>query len=98
MASKQRAQARVRDDFDGAWKNMLSEARFAAFTQFFLPDVYDRIDWKQPVVFLEQELRAITRKTRRGAGSVDRLVKVGLTSGGESSGFGARGDPGSGGR
>jgi hypothetical protein len=83
MASKKAARPRVRDDFDGAWKNMLSEARFAAFTQFFLPDVYGLIDWKRGVEFLEQELRAITRKTRRGSGSVDRLVKVWLKSGEE---------------
>src|SRR4051794_4072749 len=53
----------VRDDFDGAWKNMLSERRFASFVKFFMPDKFDQINWSRGVVFLEQELRAITRKS-----------------------------------
>ena len=75
---------RVHDDFDGAWKNMLSERRFAAFVAFFMPDVYDQIDWSRAVEFLEQELRAITRKSKRGNRAVDRLVKVWLKDGTES--------------
>jgi hypothetical protein len=84
MTANRRARPRVQDDFDGAWKNMLSERRFASFVGFFMPEVFDQIDWKRGVEFLEQELRAITRKTRRGLRSVDRLVKVWLTSGLES--------------
>jgi hypothetical protein len=71
---------RIHDDFDGAWKNMLSERRFASFVAFFMPDIYDQVDWTRQVEFLEQELRAITRKTKRGHRSVDRLVKVWLNS------------------
>lgn len=71
----------VHDDFDGAWKNMLSEQRLAAFLAFFMPEAHDAIDWSRKTEFLEQELRAITRKTRRGQGLVDRLVKVWLTDG-----------------
>jgi hypothetical protein len=74
---------RVKDDFDGAWKNMLSEKRFSAFVAFFMPDIHSLIDWTREVVFLEQELRAITRKTKRGHRTVDRLVKVWLTDGTE---------------
>ena len=73
----------IHDDFDGAWKNMLTEQRFADFVAFFLPDLYDQIDWTERVVFLEQELRAITRKTKRGQRALDRLVKVWLTDGSE---------------
>ena len=62
---------------------MLSEARFASFVAFFLPDIYDLIDWSHAVEFLEQELRAITRKSKRGQKSVDRLVKVWLKDGSE---------------
>jgi hypothetical protein len=83
MARTRRVQ-RVRDDFDGAWKNMLSEKRFASFLAFFLPDAYPLIDWTHPVEFLEQELRAITRKSRRGNRAVDRLVKVWLNDGTQS--------------
>ncbi|MCW3097494.1 MAG: hypothetical protein JWL77_3112 [Chthonomonadaceae bacterium] len=75
---------RVQDDFDGAWKNMLTEKRFAAFLAFFHPEAYALIDWVRPVEFLEQELRAITRKTKRGHRAVDRLVKVWLNDGSES--------------
>ena len=75
---------RVQDDFDGAWKNMLSERRFASFISFFLPEAYPLIDWSRPVEFLEQELRAITRKSKRGHRAVDRLVKVWLNDGTES--------------
>ena len=73
----------IHDDFDGAWKNMLTEQRFADFVAFFLPDLHPQIDWTRRVVFLEQELRAITRKTRRGHRAVDRLVKVWLMDGSE---------------
>jgi hypothetical protein len=75
---------RVQDDFDGAWKNMLTEKRFASFLAFFQPDAYAQIAWEKPVEFLEQELRAITRKTKRGHRAVDRLVKVWLKDGSES--------------
>ena len=81
---KRSLRRRVRDDFDGAWKNMLSERRFASFVAFFMPDLHDQIDWTRGVEFLEQELRAITRKSRRGHRSVDRLVKVWLTDGSET--------------
>ena len=63
---------------------MLSEQRFASFISFFLPDAYPLIDWSRPVEFLEQELRAITRKSKRGHRAVDRLVKVWLNDGTES--------------
>ena len=82
--AKPAARSRVADDFDGAWKNMLSERRFEAFIAFFLPEVHRQIDWSRGVEFLEQELRAITRKSKRGQRSVDRLAKVWLTDGTQS--------------
>ncbi len=81
MSSTRRYKRLLRDDFDGAWKNMLCEKRFAAFAAFFLPSVYDQIDWVRGVEFLEQELRAITRKTKHSHRAVDRLVKVWLLNG-----------------
>jgi hypothetical protein len=78
-----RARKPIHDDFDGAWKNMLTERRFADFVAFFLPDIHAQIDWTKGVVFLEQELRAITRKTKRGQKAVDRLVQVWLKDGNE---------------
>ncbi len=82
-ATPPQIRSRLRDDFDGAWKNMLSERRFADFIAFFLPDVYPQIDWTRPPVFLEQELRSVTRKTKRGTRSVDRLAQVWLRDGTE---------------
>jgi hypothetical protein len=78
-----RSRKPIHDDFDGAWKNMLSEKRFSQFIEFFMPEVHDQIDWIRQVAFLEQELRAITRKTKRGHRAVDRLVKVWLKDGTE---------------
>jgi hypothetical protein len=80
---KPRQRKPIHDDFDGAWKNMLTPKRFADFIAFFLPDIHGLIDWSREVEFLEQELRAITRKTRRGHNAVDRLVKVWLKDGTE---------------
>src|SRR4051812_32817924 len=81
---KRQSRRRIRDDFDGAWKNMLTEQRFAAFVAFFMPDIADRLDTTCSVEFLEQELRAITRKSKRGLRAVDRLVKVWLKDGTET--------------
>ncbi len=50
---------------------------------FFMPDAHAEIDWTRGAEFLEQELRAITRKTRRGLHTVDRLAKVWLHGGTE---------------
>jgi hypothetical protein len=73
----------IKDDFDGAWKNMLSEKRVSAFIAFFAPDIGALIDWNRDVTFLEKELLAITRKTKRGQRTVDRLVKVWFLDGTE---------------
>jgi len=62
---------------------MLSEKRLSAFIAFFMPEVHFEIDWQRGAEFLEQELRAITRKTKRGQRAVDRLVKVWLKDGRE---------------
>lgn len=59
---------------------MLTEQRFAAFTAFFLPDIYALIDWTHTPIFLEQELRAITRKTKRGSGSVEERTMPHLST------------------
>lgn len=83
MARDRRPPRQIRDDFDGAWKNMLTERRFASFVAFFMPDIFDLIDWSRGAEFLEQELRAITRKSKRGQRSVDRLVKIWLKDGNE---------------
>ena len=62
---------------------MPTEKRLSAFVAFCMPDVYAEIDWERGAEFLEQEMRAITRKTKRGQGAVDKLVKVWLRDGTE---------------
>jgi hypothetical protein len=64
-----------RIDWDGAWKEAIQQL-FPAFLQLLFPDVYAIIDWRQEPVFLEQELRQVTRRAKRGKGAVDKLARV----------------------
>lgn len=49
--------------------------------ELLFPDVYALIDWNQEPVFLEQELRQVTRRAKRGKGAVDKLARVRLLDG-----------------
>src|SRR4051812_2911949 len=69
-----------RIDWDGAWKEAIQQL-FPAFLQLLFPKVYTIIDWTQEPVFLEQELRQATRRAKRGKGSVDKLARVRLLDG-----------------
>ena len=44
------------DDYDSPWKEAI-EHFFSDFMGFYFPEVHAQIDWAQPLVFLEQELR-----------------------------------------
>ncbi len=63
------------DDYDSPWKEAI-ERHFADFLLFFFPDAHASIDWSQPVVFLDQELRAVVRDAAFGTRFVDKLVRV----------------------
>ncbi len=52
-------------DYDRHWKDIIA-ARFEDFVKFFLPDVYPQVDFAQPVVFLEQELKKFIADKRYG--------------------------------
>ena len=53
MAAPERT---VADDYDSPWKEAI-EHFFSDFMGFYFPEVHAQIDWAQPLVFLEQELR-----------------------------------------
>ena len=63
------------DDYDSPWKQAI-EHYFADFLHFYFPTAYAAIDWSQPVIFLEQELRKVVRDAELGMRFVDKLVKV----------------------
>lgn len=69
------------DDYDSPWKEAI-ERHFADFLHFYFPEAHASIDWSQPVVFLEQELRAAVHDAELGHRYVDKLVRV-LRPGGE---------------
>ena len=69
-----------RIDWDGAWKEAIQQL-FQPFLELLFPRVAALIDWAQEPVFLEQELRQVTRRARRGKGAVDKLVRVRLRDG-----------------
>ncbi len=63
------------DDYDSPWKEAI-ERYFADFMHFYFPTAHARIDWSQPISFLEQELREVVQDAELGTRFVDKLVKV----------------------
>ena len=78
--SPKQSSRQKRIDWDGAWKEAIQQF-FPAFLQLLFPDVYAIIDWTQEPIFLEQELRQVTRRAKRGKGAVDKLARVRLLDG-----------------
>jgi hypothetical protein len=70
------------DDYDTPWKEAI-ERYFADFLHFYFPQAYAQIDWSQPHVFLDQELRAVVQDAELGKRFVDKLVRV-TRQGGQS--------------
>ena len=70
-------------DHDNKWKVIISNL-FEDFINFFLPNLYELVDFQYPIEFLEQELyKLIDDKIKRGKVINDKLVKVKLKSGEE---------------
>ncbi len=63
------------DDYDSPWKEAI-ERYFADFMAFYFPDAHEQIDWTQPLIFLDQELRAAIREAELGKRVVDKLARV----------------------
>lgn len=63
------------DDYDSPWKEAL-ERYFPDFMAFFFPTVAEQIDWDQPPVFLDKELREVVQDAEQGKRFVDKLVRI----------------------
>ncbi len=63
------------DDYDSPWKEAIDQL-FADFLLFFFPRAHAQVDWSQPHVFLEQELRSIAPDSSSDPRVVDKLARV----------------------
>lgn len=72
------------DDYDSPWKEAI-EGYFLDFMRFYFPTAHARIDWSQPYLFLDQELRAVVHDGELGTRFVDKLARVSCH--GEQSGW-----------
>ncbi len=67
-------------DQDGLWKKIIGEL-FEDFLQFFIPELYEEVDFTHDVEFLDKELFQEVVDEKKGRRYVDRLAKVQLKSG-----------------
>jgi len=72
----------ARSEQDEAWKTVLT-SHFQHFMHLLFSSIAQRIDWAQPVEFLDKELQKIQRRGRTGKRLADKLVKVAYNSGEE---------------
>lgn len=70
-------------EFDNPWKDII-ERHFLDFTKFFFPRLAKKIDWQQPIEFLDQELSKVVRAAINKSRRVDKLVKVWLLDGNQT--------------
>ena len=73
----------VRETPDLLWKEIIEEL-FEDFLEFFMPKLYQEVDFSQGYEFLDHELANIMDKTLKGKKMADRLVKVYLKDGREN--------------
>lgn len=64
-----------RDDFDGAWKEVI-ERYLHEFMDYFFAEASAGIDWKRPVRFLDKELQKLTPRGLVRKGVVDKLFEA----------------------
>ena len=68
-------------DQDGLWKSIITTL-FESFIEFFMNDLYDKIDFSAGVESLEQELaKLVPEYSGKGKKRNDKLLKVKLKSG-----------------
>ncbi|MEW6220609.1 MAG: cytosolic protein, partial [Thermodesulfobacteriota bacterium] len=70
-------------DYDTPWKEILTRY-FPEFMAFFFPAAHGGIDWSRGHVFLDKELRQVTRDAKLGRRLADKLAKVWRRDGGEA--------------
>ncbi|MBI1764191.1 MAG: hypothetical protein HYR56_22430 [Acidobacteria bacterium] len=66
---------KARDDFDGAWKEVI-ERYLREFMDYFFPAASAGIDWTRPVRFLDKELQKIVPRGLVRKGVVDKLFEA----------------------
>ena len=64
-----------RADYDSPWKKAL-EVYFKECIQFFFPEMASDVDWRKGYVFLDKELRQVSRNAALGRRYGDKLVQV----------------------
>jgi hypothetical protein len=69
-------------DYDGLWKKLIYEL-FEEFVLFFLPDLFEEIDFTRDPDFLQQELFKEIIDEKKGRNVADQIIKVFLKSGEE---------------
>jgi hypothetical protein len=67
---------------DALWKAIVTEM-LPDFIDFFIPELYEVIDFNRGFEFLEQELEKIIKKSKKHRKYTDKLVKVYLKDGKE---------------
>jgi hypothetical protein len=66
--------------FDEAWKKII-ERFFPHLLRFFIPHLYQDVDLSNGFIFLDKEMEQLSKKSKKGAKYVDKLVKVRLKDG-----------------
>ncbi|MEK3934402.1 Rpn family recombination-promoting nuclease/putative transposase [Sporosarcina sp. FSL W7-1349] len=69
-------------DQDGLWKKVIGDL-FEDFLLFFVPDLYERVDFTKKPDFLQQELFQQVVDKKKGRRIADQVVKVHLKDGQE---------------
>lgn len=67
-------------DYDGLWKKLINEL-FEEFVLFFIPELFEDIDFSREPEFLQQELFQELIQEKKGKQIADQIVKVFLKSG-----------------
>ncbi len=62
-------------DFDNSWKAVV-ENFFPELIAFFLPAIYEEIDWVKGFIFLDKELIKIQKKGKVGKRLGDKMISV----------------------
>ncbi|MFN8671803.1 MAG: Rpn family recombination-promoting nuclease/putative transposase [Candidatus Sericytochromatia bacterium] len=65
---------------DSAWKYIL-KALFPDFVEFFMPDLFELVDFSVPPNFLDQEFEQLFPETKTEDRKVDKLVELKLKDG-----------------
>ncbi len=68
--------------FDEAWKKVI-ERFFPQLLRFFVPKLYEDVDFSKGVSFLDKEMEQLSIISLKGAKYVDKLAKIYLKDGGE---------------